>query len=235
MLVGITKRLILRAAVLIPIGAVLIWTGLVVLSLVPELTIDNVDELLDDRRYVVLSRFWPIPFGLGVSFLLAAGLLALRSWRMSLIKAANPSAVILEVVVSKKSKKEFAHSAPLLSSGWSHVLMIREDSVSLWSGPPLRQKEYIDAANVRTLEYVDTHERGAVSGGPIILEWTDVLEWKTADTDRRLELVPIGGGPLGNSALPPRMTADAIWRAGALIPTSLTDGNLGGSRGSAQS
>ncbi|MGN6218603.1 MAG: hypothetical protein ACTHNQ_03795, partial [Microbacterium sp.] len=168
----------------------------------------------------------------GVCFLIAAALLVMRALRMSLIRAANPSAILLEVTVSKKSKKEFAVTAPYLSSGWSHVLMIREDSVSLWSGPPLRQKEFIEAAHVRNLEYVDAPGRWMGGGGPISLEWTDVLEWKRARTDRRLELIPLGGGPLGNSAPPPRLTADATHRAWALISSANANKQLGGSTGS---
>lgn len=221
----------LRGAVLTLVGAVLIWISLALWPLVPELTMDNVDELLDDRGYVVISRTWFIPLAFGVCFVIAAALLALRSLRISLMRTANPSAILLEVAVSKNSKKEFAVTAPLLSSGWSHVLMIREDSVSLWSGPPLRQKEFIEAAHVQNLEYVDAPERQVVGGGPIILEWTDVLEWRTARTDRRLELIPLGGGPLGNSAPPPRPTADALHRAWALISCTQAGSKLGGSTG----
>lgn len=217
--------------VLIPVGVVLIWIGVALWSSVPELTIDNVDELIDDRRYAVLSRAWPVPFAMGVVCLISSALLGLRSLRMSLMRAANPSAVLVEVAVSKKSKKQFAVAAPPLSSGWSHVLMIREDSVSLWSGPPLRQKEFIEAAHVLNLEYVGAPGDRVSGGGPISLQWLDVLEWKSARADRRLEFVPLGGGPLGNSAPPPRLTADAVHRARALVASAKTNDQAGGSDG----
>ncbi|QIG39116.1 hypothetical protein G5T42_06120 [Microbacterium sp. 4R-513] len=209
-------RIGVRAALLAPLGVLFLLLAARLYHIVPELTMDNMDELLANRSYTRLSRAFAFPLGIGLGLILASVILIWRRVRIALIKAAHPSAIVLEVTISKEAKKELALSAPALASAWSHVLVIRENSISLWSGLPPQHKEFIEAAQIRTLEYVNVSPRGRARADRIVLEWTDVLEWRSDDVTRRLELTPIGG-LLGNSAPASALTAHAVESAQKLL------------------
>lgn len=200
-----------RAAVLAPLGALFIVWALWIWSTVPELTIDNVDEMINDRSYAVLSRIWAIPLAIGVVFLIASVWLAWRKTRTSMLGATYPSAIAIEVSVSKEGKRELASISPSTASAWLHVLLIDEGSVSLWTGLPPRVEVTVNAVDVRKLEYGERFERGRTMTVCIELEWND------GHTLRRLSLAPIGGGLLGNSAPRQVLTAAAVQRARELI------------------
>lgn len=210
-------RIGLRAALLALLGVLFLLLAMRLYFIVPELTIDNVDELTANPSYSRLSRAFGFPLALGLASILASASLAWRTARLSLIKAAHPSAILFEVSLSKKAKKELAHSTPSLASPWSSVLVIRENSISLWSDLPPQPKEFVEAAHVRTFEYAEGHTLGRARDRQIILEWTDVPEWKSNNVNRRLELDLIGGGLLGNSAPAATLTAKAIERAQELL------------------
>lgn len=201
----------MRAVVLAPLGALFFVAAWWLWFAVPELTIENMDELANDRSYAWLSRAPGIPFGLGLVCIISSAWLVWRQSRISLLQREHPSAIVIEVSVSKEARRE--HSSIFLSrdSAWSYILLVRDRSISLWAGLPPRPEVFVEAASVRTFEYDEPSAQSHGAPAEIVLEWMD------GGTRRRLSLAPIGAGLRGISAPPPARTADAVQRGRELV------------------
>lgn len=209
-------RIGLRALVLLPLGVVLIAFALWIWSTVPELTVENMDELVDDRSYVWLSRAPAIPSGLGLGCVISSLWLLWRQSRISVLRREHPSAIFIEVSVPKGARRELSSVFLSSASAWSYILQVREDSISLWAGLPPRPEIFIEATAVRAFEHEERLAHGRTTATQIVVEWND------GQTGRRLSLAPIGGGMLGQSAPAPALTAAAVQRGRELMGLEAT-------------
>lgn len=200
-----------RAIILAVLGLLFFVVAWWMWSSVPELTMENMDELVNDRSYAWLSRAPGIPFGLGLVCLVSSAWLAWRQSKISLLRREYPSAIVIEVEVSKESRREHASAFHSRDSAFSYVLLMRESSISLWAGLPPRLEVFVEASALRAFGCDERAARGGTKKSGIVLEWND------GETRRRLSLAPIGGGLRGISAPPPALTAAAVQRGRELI------------------
>jgi hypothetical protein len=179
------------------------------------LTVENVDELLDDRANAWLSRIWGLPLGVGLAFLLNSAWLVWLQSRISLLRRDHPSAIVVEVSVSKAAKRELASVFLSGATAWSCSLLVRKGSISLWAGLPPRPEVVVEARDVRAFEY----DRGSSHGRAAA---AIVLEWDDGASRRHVSLAPIGSGLRGLSAPPFELTATAVQRGRELIGLEAT-------------
>ncbi len=200
-----------RALVLALLGALLIAVGVWFLSIVPELTLENMDELPDDGSYRRLAQLPGAPLGLGVGCILASGYLIWRQSRIASLTGEHRSAIAIEVSVSKETRRELSSLFMSRDPAWSYVLLVREGSISLWAGLPPRPEVFIETAAIRTFAHNDRSEHDRRAPAQIVLEWND------GGTDRRLSVDPTGWGLRGLSAPPPAVTSAAVQRGRELL------------------
>lgn len=193
-----------RALVLAALGALLLVLAWWLDSRVPELTVENMDELVDDG-WIRRSRVPLYPLALGVLFILASAWLLWRQILVSAVRREHPCAVVIEVSVSKEARRGLSSVFLSRSSAASYILLIRDSSISLWAGLPPRPEVFVEARDVRTFEY-DEHSANGATAAQIVLEWND------GHNLRRLLVDPIGWGLRGISPPPPALTAAAVHR-----------------------
>ena len=203
-----------RALVLLVLGALLVVLGVLWWSALPEMTMENVDELSGDRTY----RLPGVPLGLGVGCILSSAWLAWRQSRVGLLRREYPGAVFIEVTVSKEAKRELASVFLTRGTPWSYILLVRDNSISLWAGLPPVPEIFVETAALRAFEYEEGPPQGPSSTAPILLEWID------GETHRRVNLSPIGAGLRGMSAPRRAVTLDAVQRGRELIGLEVAAG-----------
>jgi len=206
-------RIGLRAGVLAVLGVLLCLVSWWLWSLVPEMTIDNFEDLIDNPEYRFVSRLWWLPSALALVCLVSTLWLSWRRARIAAVMSEYPDAVVIEVEVPKHYKDELERASVAKSTAWSHGLVLREGVVSLYTGLPPRPEIVVDAHAVRRLEYDPAFREELPTPGAIVLEWYD----ESAEVDRRLVLRPIGGGLLGQTAPRWAHTSDAVSRGRELV------------------
>lgn len=202
-----------RALVLAALGALLLVTGLWLESRVPELTVENMDQLVDDG-WIRQSRVPLYPLAFGVVLMLGSTWLFWRQILISAVRREHPSGIAIEVTVSKEAKRGLSSDFLSKDTAASYILLIRKSSISLWAGLPPRPEVFVEAVDIRAFEYDERSANGRAA--QIVLEWND------GQNVRRLCVDPIGWGLRGLSPPPLALTAAAVQRGRALIGLEVT-------------
>ena len=184
------------ASYLFLLGAVLVAAGSVWGASLPELTVDNVDQLTSDRWYMFSSRWWAAPLSAGLTLLAFWTWLMARRIRLQVVRRASGGFVLDAAATEKTLDNLYWLAGRGDHRPFAIALSVTDSGIGLWSGLLPHQTLFIPAEHVRDIRASEVTARFGRRGMRLGQRGIEFV-YDTDRGDRLLSFAILGGGFTG--------------------------------------